>query len=505
MTILEAKEVIKNTVRIYLETDELGDFLIPYMKQRPIFMIGAPGIGKTAIMEQIASEMDIGLVSYSMTHHTRQSAIGLPFITTEVYNGQEMRVSRYTMSEIIASVYDVIERTGKQNGILFLDEINCVSETLSPAILQFLQYKTFGNVSLPQGWIIVSAGNPPEYNKSVKDFDIATRDRLKYIYVEENFEAWRKYAYDRSVHGAIMAFLEVNKSWFYVIRTTVDGQVFATARGWEDLSYALKMYEKKEIPVGTNLILQYITDPDIARKFMAFYALFKKYQEDYRIEDILMGKFDETLSQKATAAAFDERIALIEMIEEALRAAFQTALENQALLEETAGQLRLVKKAVQEKKITGTQMREMLSQCVQEREEHIKLKQKANSLSAEDRRREKQVCRLLSDYHALVKDAGDGKKEFDRLKKDFNARAKKQTQAMNDTGTKLENTFAFLEKAFGTGQELTYFLTILTSGSASSQFIARHGSEAYYRFNKTLLVYDVHEQLKETIKAELSL
>ena len=70
------------------------------------------------------------------------------------------------MSEIIASVYEKIEETGVKEGILFIDEINCVSETLAPAMLQFLQCKTFGNQKVPEGWIIVAAGNPPEYNKS---------------------------------------------------------------------------------------------------------------------------------------------------------------------------------------------------------------------------------------------------------------------------------------------------------------------------------------------------
>ncbi|MBR5027962.1 MAG: AAA family ATPase, partial [Bacteroidales bacterium] len=68
---------------------------------------GPPGIGKTAIMEQIAQELGVGLVSYSMTHHTRQSALGLPFIETKNYGGKEYSVSEYTMSEIIASVYDM--------------------------------------------------------------------------------------------------------------------------------------------------------------------------------------------------------------------------------------------------------------------------------------------------------------------------------------------------------------------------------------------------------------
>ena len=80
MNIAQAKTHIKDSVRMYLKKDERGDYRIPFRFQRPVFLIGAPGIGKTAIMEQIAAELGIALVSYSMTHHTRQSALGLPFI-----------------------------------------------------------------------------------------------------------------------------------------------------------------------------------------------------------------------------------------------------------------------------------------------------------------------------------------------------------------------------------------------------------------------------------------
>ena len=79
--------------------------------------------------------------AYSITHHTRQSAIGLPFISKKQYGGQEYSVTEYTMSEIVASVYDKMEETGLSEGILFIDEINCVSETLAPAMLQLDVYK----------------------------------------------------------------------------------------------------------------------------------------------------------------------------------------------------------------------------------------------------------------------------------------------------------------------------------------------------------------------------
>lgn len=68
-----------------------------------------------------------------------QSALGLPFIDKKVYGGRYYMVPEYTMSEIIASVYNLIEDTGLSEGILFLDEVNCVSETLMQSLLQFLK------------------------------------------------------------------------------------------------------------------------------------------------------------------------------------------------------------------------------------------------------------------------------------------------------------------------------------------------------------------------------
>ena len=239
MNIKEAKEQIKNAMTAYFTKDEFGSYAVPVEKQRPVFLMGPPGIGKTAIMEQIAQELDVCLVSYSMTHHTRQSALGLPFIEKKVFNGKEYQVSEYTMSEIIASVYETMEATGKKEGILFLDEINCVSETLAPSMLQFLQYKIFGRHRVPEGWIVVTAGNPPEYNKSVRDFDVVTLDRVKRIDVEEDYGVWKEYARRKNLHGAIRSYLDIKKDNFYRIENTADGLQFVTARGWEDLSELL--------------------------------------------------------------------------------------------------------------------------------------------------------------------------------------------------------------------------------------------------------------------------
>ena len=109
MNIKEAKQEIINTVKAYLCKNAEGEYRIPAIRQRPVLLMGPPGIGKTQIMEQIASECGIGLVSYTITHHTRQSAVGLPMIKTEEFDGKEYSVTEYTMSEIISGVYKAVK------------------------------------------------------------------------------------------------------------------------------------------------------------------------------------------------------------------------------------------------------------------------------------------------------------------------------------------------------------------------------------------------------------
>ena len=92
MNVKEAKEQIENALSVYTEKDSHGHYVVPKEKQRPIFLIGPPGIGKTAIMEQIAHGMQLPLLCYSMTHHTRQSALGLPFISKREYNGTQYSI-----------------------------------------------------------------------------------------------------------------------------------------------------------------------------------------------------------------------------------------------------------------------------------------------------------------------------------------------------------------------------------------------------------------------------
>ena len=324
MNISKAKEQVKGAVRAYLTKDDLGNYEIPVEKQRPLLLIGPPGIGKTAIMEQISSELGIGLISYSMTHHTRQSAIGLPFISRKKFGDREYDVTEYTMSEIIASVYELMEETGVREGILFLDEINCVSETLSPLMLQFLQYKVFGGHRIPDGWIIVTAGNPPEYNESAREFDVVTLDRLKKVRVEPDYEAWKKYAAEAGIHPAVLSFLHSRRDRFYSVETTVSGKTIVTPRGWEDLSKMLLLYEENGIEVDEDLIVQYLQNDKIAREFSVYLDLYNKYRTDYPIDE---------MKERIAGAGFDEVYTLIGLLLSNVDSDIRSCMEERRVLE----------------------------------------------------------------------------------------------------------------------------------------------------------------------------
>lgn len=498
MNIKEAKEQIKNAMTAYFTKDEFGGYVIPIEKQRPVFLMGPPGIGKTAIMEQIASELGVGLISYSMTHHTRQSALGLPFIVQKNYGGQEYDVSEYTMSEIIASVYDMMEETGLREGILFLDEINCVSETLAPSMLQFLQYKIFGRHRVPDGWIVVTAGNPPEYNNSVREFDIVTWDRLKRIDVEPDFGVWKEYAYLSSVHPAIISYLDVKHSDFYKIESTVDGKSFVTARGWSDLSDMIKLYEKHGLKVDNALVSQYLQNKKIARDFAVYYDLYMKYKSDYQIGEILSGKASEEIKRRAKAAKFDERLALLSLILDGVNEGMRAVANEEEMLSALLACLKEVRAGLSNSAADAVKLLGEKASAIRAKIEKGKA---SSSLSAEKRHTLNLTAAALEEEAALIERNGrpTGAEAFALLKKDFDSRVAALKRNAEAAGKKLSNAFAFLEEVFGEGQELLILVTELTINAHSSRFISRYGCKEYFAHNKELLFYERRKELIEEL------
>ena len=554
MNIIEAKQEIIHTVRAYLLKDETGAYRIPVEKQRPMLLMGPPGIGKTAIMEQIASELGINLVSYTITHHTRQSAIGLPFISKREFGGEEYAVTEYTMSEIIAAVYEQIERSGIHEGILFLDEINCVSETLAPMMLQFLQYKTFGTHKVPDGFVIVTAGNPPEYNRSVRDFDIVTLDRVKRLDITADVEAWKRYAYQMGVHGAILAYLDIKKENFYIVKADLAGTQFVTARGWEDLSRIMKVYEEMGLPITRALVLQYLEDPEVARDFATYYALYQKYRTSYHVPEILAGQRPTDL-RALVSAPFDEKLSLIGLLTDALGQGFRAYGEQMDIQRAVFTEMKKLRDALPSAHVvdqsahtapatsmvpTGDGAARPTTIADQESSAAVPLsafnrqteasgassaatsggiqaqlaadhdamvaelqrQQKAHLLSHRAERIERKVILALEELmHEISITRGDGTATTDEAlyaiaKQWFTKRESARKAAIEKTGAELTNAFGFLHDAFSDGQEIVLFLSNLNASSACLRFIKECGNDAYYQYNQFLLLRDQRSTLR---------
>ncbi len=483
MNISKAKTQIKNAVKAYLTRDEFGGYAIPVEKQRPILLIGPPGIGKTAIMEQIASELGIGIISYSMTHHTRQSAIGLPYISHRTFDGREFDVTEYTMSEIIASIYELMEETGVREGILFLDEINCVSETLSPLMLQFLQYKVFGRHRIPDGWIIACAGNPPEYNDSVRDFDIVTLDRLKKIDVEADYDTWKDYAVKADIHPSVTTFLQSKRNRFYSVETTVSGRSIVTPRGWEDLSKMLYLYEQNGLEADEDLIIQYLQDPAAAKEFAVYYDLFNKYRTEYPIEDILRGKSTGEIIGQAADAGFDEVYTLIGLFLSNVRTDIRACRAEDQVIDSLRSEL---KKYAEEDPGELTPQ-ERLSELAAGIRAKLEAGRKSGSVDLNRRRVMLRTADILQRFAGETSGIRDYNETFDLIRDRFRTVVKSHSAKVRETQGKLSGLFKFAESCWGEGREMLMIITELTADADSAAFINKYGCEEYFRHNKELL------------------
>ena len=486
MDIKRAKQEIKDSIEAYLAKDEFGNYLIPAIRQRPILLMGAPGIGKTQIMEQIARECKVGLVSYTITHHTRQSAVGLPFIKEKTFGQETFSVTEYTMSEIIASVYEKMEKTGLKEGILFIDEINCVSETLAPMMLQFLQGKTFGNQKVPEGWVIVTAGNPPEYNKSVREFDVVTLDRIKRIDVQPDFEVWKEYAYEQGIHPAVISYLELRRKNFYRMENTVDGRIFATARGWEDLSRLIQVYEALGKEVDREVVYQYIQHPMIAKDFAAYLALYNKYKTDYAMEDLLLGKWTELTIQKIRNASLDEHLSLVGLLNGKLSQLFTECYLMDSYVTKLYEYMVYYRDNLADISLKA---------ICRKAENDLESARKSELLTGNE---EKALLRVNAFLEKIWLELGSLTQEeqnlYEKVKEAFSKEADGLEEKTEAAAQTLQNVFDFMEAAFGDSQEMVAFITELNANFYSIWFIRENGSDQYYRHNKGLL-FDNRQKL----------
>jgi hypothetical protein len=413
----------------------------------------------------------------------------------------EFDISEYTMSEIIASIYEVMENSGIEEGILFLDEINCVSETLAPSMLQFLQYKVFGRHKVPDGWVIVTAGNPPEYNKSVREFDVVTMDRMKLVEVEADYATWKEYALKQGIHNAVTTYLDMKKNDFYRVETNVGGKSYVTARGWEDLSATMLLCEEEGITVDETLVGQYLHNDRIVKEFTAYYELYNKYKKDYKVEEILSGTNSAQVVERARIAKFDERLSLLGMLLNKLESEMRENLEKSDYIAELMKVLKIIKAMYNPEKTPD--VTSLVQTQIANRQRIIDSMTTAGTLSGEDKRKNRAIIRFLEqrERQLRLENNDDAGSAFGMLKSSFDAEVSKMKEENAAIQSRLHNLFTFSEVAFMDGNEVLVLVTELTVNAYSSRFIATYGSEDYKRHNEDLMLHERQDDIMNEINA----
>ena len=292
--------------------------MIPQIRQRPVLLLGAPGIGKTR---------------RSWSRLRRSAASGSSPIRSRTIRGRVRSVCRLSRSDEYGGqgirrdgIYD--ERDCQRRSIIKWSrpDFNGGHSSLSmrstaclrrcaPAMLQFLQCKMFGNHAIPQGWVIVAAGNPPEYNKSVREFDVVTMDRVKKIEVEPDFAVWKEYAVTESVASGSHCLSDVRGRRIFTgwrRRSTVENLPHREA-GRISRRCFMSMSSCKKIWIGmwSCSIFSMKRSPKILQ---TIWSCIINIQMDYQLDAVLQGKIDPLLLKKAGNASFDERLSVLSLL-----------------------------------------------------------------------------------------------------------------------------------------------------------------------------------------------
>jgi hypothetical protein len=129
---------------------------------------------------------------------------------------------------------------------------------------------------------------------------------------------WNTFARSAGVHEAILSFLDIKPQNFYRMESTDTGKYFVTARGWEDLSRMIQLYEELDLEITTSFVQEFIQFPMVAKDFTSYYTLYRKYQESYPILDIINGNWTEQLKKQSIDAPYEERMMRIHLLLEYL-------------------------------------------------------------------------------------------------------------------------------------------------------------------------------------------
>ncbi len=250
---------------------ELLDVLLNVAPSRPVFIWGAPGIGKSALVEKFATEVGLPCVSLLGSQLAPEDIIGIPQIRGET--------SEFLPPKMIAR---------KEAYVLFLDELNACSQEVQKAFYSLIHERRVGEYHLPAGSIVVGAGNRAQDGAIVKTMSSALINRMFHVQMKVDAAQWLVWAYENHLHPWVTDYISQRPEHLFSEPPKTE-EPYATPRSWHMLSDALTEYGAGEKNLTEN-ILRVLTYGCISAKHAGmFLAFVKQLGNRHLLAEILKG------------------------------------------------------------------------------------------------------------------------------------------------------------------------------------------------------------------------
>jgi hypothetical protein len=192
-------------------------------KKKSTMLWGAPGIGKSAIVYQLAALLGWKVIDFRANIREPVDVRGIP--VPDLKKG--------TTRWLVPDELPRVDRDG-EHGILFLDEINTASPQMMAVLFQLIWERRVGDYVLPDGWVIVAAGNRVSDRAAAQRMPTALRNRFAHIYVTVDVKAWCDWANTANVAPELVAFIRLRGKDVLHVMPRGDENAFPTPRSLTD-------------------------------------------------------------------------------------------------------------------------------------------------------------------------------------------------------------------------------------------------------------------------------
>ncbi len=255
---------------------------------------GAPGIGKSSIVSQVAEAQEIAFIDLRLSQLAPTDLRGLPVAV----NGRSKKEGTSTWYPP-----EFLPRSGQ--GILFLDELNMAPPSMQGVAQQLILDRRVGNYQVPEGWFIWAAGNRKEDRASVFDMPGPLANRFLHLEVVADFDSFKKYALNASFHEQIIAFLSYRTELLH--KHDPQHNAWLSPRSWEMASKLHSCQMDITPAVGEG----------VTAEFNAFIAL---YQDLPDLEAIMAGKGQKIAFPNNASTRYATTIGLTVRVKDATEA-----------------------------------------------------------------------------------------------------------------------------------------------------------------------------------------